>query len=144
MKNLRLGIVSLFAVTLLSACSIKFGGEDKFEPNEAKTNLEGESYVVELLDANAYKNSEIGAKFAATEGFESYLKGMTNDGKDFIHAWYFISMNNANTFFNENESKLEEEFDVNPEISLVAGVYNNVAYVATEAAQKIAGLYLEI
>lgn len=144
MKNLRLGIISLFAVTLLSACSIKFGGEDKFTPNDAKENLEDESYVVELLDPNAYMDSEIGAKFAATEGFENYLKGITNDGKDFIHAWYFANMNNADAFFNENSSKLEEEFDVNPEIDLVAGIYNNVAYVATEAAQKIAGLYMEI
>ena len=144
MKSLRLGIASLCIATLLSACSFKIGGEDKFSANDAKEKLEKQSYVVELLDVNTYKDSEIGGKFAATDGFENYIKGVSADGKDYVYAWYFDKMANADTFFNTNSKKLEEEFDTNPDVTLKAGIYNNVAYVATEAAQKVAGLYLEI
>ena len=143
MKSLRLGIASLCIATLLSACSIKIGGEDKFSANDAKANLEKQSYVVELFDATTYKDSEIGKKFAATEGFENYLKGVTSDGKEFVYAWYFDKMANSEAFFNANTTKLEDEFDTDPNVTLKAGIYNNVAYVATEAAQKVAGLYLE-
>ena len=140
MKSLKLGVATLCLATLLSACTIKIGGEDKLSANDAKSKLEKQSYVVELLDVNTYKNSEMGAKYAATEGFENYIKGTSADGKDFVYAWYFDKMANSEAFINANKEKLDEEF---PDDTLKGGIYNNVAYVATEAAQKVAGLYLE-
>lgn len=134
MKKLLLTTL-LTGSLLLTACQA-----DTMKSANAKSNLEGKGYTVEVY---SYEEAKVRIQGLEYKGFEFtdaiYASKGKDDNADFLMAFFFKNVKDAESFVtgeNDNLTKMNHYIEVNLGKNLTAklGMHNNVAYCGSEAS----------
>ncbi len=123
-----LAIIVLAFTFLLASCNASFSS------GEAKSNLEGQGYTVEVMDTTEAKARVQGVNYNVTPQSAIFAA----KGNDKVLIFFFSSIDEADKFVHENIAvmvRFAEGFSENPK----TGCHNNAAYTGSIAAAKAAG-----
>ena len=133
----RLAIPILLSSILLSACSFSFTNN----PDDAKGKLVDKGYTVEVVDGDQYNENPISDYLGDDLNIEYFLSAKNEEEKNYLFAWYLISIDYAETWFELNRGWFDDvkgELDV----EFKSGQSNNVVWTGTNEAAKVAGFTL--
>ena len=121
----------------LTACTIGNVG-----PDDAKGKLEGAGYTVSVISAADYEKTPTAEALPGNAALDNYLSASKKEEHNYLFAWYFSTMDAAETWNDLYTIELGSIKSEDEEAKFTMGRSNNVVWVGTNAAAKTAGFTL--
>ena len=121
----------------LTACTIGNVG-----PDDAKGKLEGAGYTVSVISAEEYETTPTAEALPGNATLDNYLSASKKEEHNYLFAWYFSTMDAAETWNDLYTIELGSIKSEDEEAKFTTGRSNNVVWVGPNAAAKTAGFTL--
>lgn len=139
MKSLRKIAVALTSLFALVGCSFSM----TLSSAGFKEKLEAAEYTVTYMSSDEYEESEMGQTISTTGGLDDFISAYKSNGEnnpgEYLYVWFFMSLDNAETFYDFYSSELSD-IKVDDGAKLTTGQKQNTVWCGTSAAAKVVDL----
>ena len=134
MRILKTAIATCAALLTLTACSFS----NNHSPDSIKGKLNG--YEVNVCNMQQGSQTETAKTFPEKHNMTSHLSAAEDADSNYLFAWFFDNIDNASKWSQEYLIELADVRPPKSDVTFTQGSNNNVVWVGTIAAAKVAGL----
>ena len=131
--KLKSVITCLLASAALAGCAMSETAEG------GKKKLAEKGYTVTIMAEAEYKTTNLNQKIAWDSSMQNYMLAENGKEHGYLFAWYFVSIDSANSWNEGNRLKLLDIQVDDKDAELTTGIHNNCVWLGTHNAAKTAG-----
>lgn len=126
-------------VTCLLASAALVGCAMSETADGAKKTLTEKGYSVSIVGEEEYKKTNLSQKIEWDASMKSYMTAANEKEHNYMFAWYFVSIDKADSWNESNRLKLVDITVDDKDAELTMGIHNNCVWVGTKDAAKTVG-----